>query len=337
MKNNNNLTCKLTENLNIIYKKLEELENNLRRIDTLLANTIEALQIPKTLSDRLTELDTLLFVTDKVLLGLSNVPYVCVVAKVVKTAVQSIKQIVHPIKTNVSKIEKQIRPLRNKLIKIRSYLAKVLPVVTFLKEFALEEHKLILSMNEALIPLKEGRYKKDQQEKLETLSKQLNQILQWPMFFVVHFIDKLNSIAGSLNVLLNICGILKKIIKPIEDSINQFGELGKVLGKLNKLLDKKISLGFFSASINDILEGVSKIPGLSQMMKIAQRILKKPLKQLQNMIPSVPSLGGLTDNFKNMLNKLNSITDITARLTPDINNLIGDKNFKNKFNDVVKY
>lgn len=337
MKNNNSLTCKLTDNLNTIYKKLEELENTLRRVDKLLADTIEALLIPKTLSERLTELDNLLFVTDKVLLALSNVPYVCVVAKAVKTIVQSIKQMVHPIRTNVNQIEKQIRPLRNNLIKIRSYLAKVIPVITFLKEFALEEYKLIFSMNEALVPLKEGRYKKAQQEKLEALSRQLNQILEWPLLFVVTFIDKLNYIAASLNVLLNICGTLKKLISPIEDAIKQFGELGAILSKLNKLLDKKISVGFFSASINDILEGVSKIPGLSQMMKIAKRILKKPLNQLKNMVPSVPSLGGLTDNFTNMLNKLNFIKDITGQLTPDINTLVGDKNFKNRFNEVVKF
>ncbi len=120
--------------------------------------------------------------------------------------------------------------------------------------------------------------------------------------------------------------------------LDELDELGKVMQAITKALRKYISIdvGLFSVgfTIEQILEGLGNIPGVSQLTSLATKALDPILSGLGMSTNGVPGLSQAINGLSKVTDKLNVAEEIKHNITGNYNLLNGENNPMNTMKNI---
>lgn len=326
-------TVSLIRNLNNMDGNLKELIERFKSLQKILEDLEETLMISKKLADKLSELYTLLVITEKALMALSCVPYVGPVAKVAKQVVTQIKNVVKQAKTRVNDLEKKIKPHRKKISKFKEDIDKIVNKLSKVDDFVKKDNQLVSTAHIMSSALPTSRYKNVSQKRLNYASKLQNKILIVPDE-ILEQINKLLSATDSIiEVIEKLCDIINLVFKPIIDVIDELDRLLVVVNQINKVMDKKINVVFKRISVKDILELLDN-PLLAGPKKIVENLLEPLLKELGLSMDNIPGLGESVGSLGKVFENLNKMDKLKTTMMESVSLFTGDQNPQKTFKQV---
>lgn len=332
--NENRNSSQLITNFDATSSNLQKLKNFLEELDKLLEDTLKILQIPRDVSEGLTELDTLLQIVYALLTGVMVIPPITAPAQSLRTAVGNLRRQVQPIKQRANDIEEKIKPHRERLEKIRSYLRKIQRLIEVLNMFITAEHALMSQSDSANTSQPNSRYKRTQRKNLEAFAMGIIKDIIQPMKVIVDMINAMKAVGEALELITKLCHTLTNILKPMLMVIDALRDISKPLTALNKALDIKIGFKWISVSIRDLLSGDAVgFPFTTILKKIASGILGPLLKGLKlDVLLSIPGLGQIINLMRNVLGSLVNIQNIMSVTQPQMGSMFERKSLESTIN-----
>lgn len=312
----NNDSQQLKSDFNNTDNNLQKVQNFLEELDKLLEDTLTILEIPKDVSEGLTDLETTLHIIYGLLTGVMVIPPITAPAKTLRTVVDRLRRQVGRIKQRVNDIEKKIDPHRERLEKMRDYIQQIQQPLETLNLFIQLESMLLGEADSTNCSTPDSRYKRIQRKELEALAKDIARTMVKPMKTVIDFLNSLNVIGQALEHITKLCGTLRTILKPILIVQEELRNIRQPLQILNKTLDQKVGYKKLSFSIRDVFSGEVSLgpPPAPKILKgMANKVMEPLLKGMRfNPLTAIPGLGQIIGLMTNTLNKLLNIQEIMA-------------------------
>lgn len=324
----------LKSNFGSTDNNLQKLQSFLEELDRLLEDTISILEVPKDVSEGLTDLETMLHIIHGLLTGVMVIPPITAPAKTLRTAVANLRRQVKQLRKQANKIEDKIEPHRERLEKMRGYIQKILPFIQTLNMFIQMEAMLLGSADSSNSSLSDSRYKRTQRKELEALAMAVAKTLVKPMKLIVDMLNAVSAIGEALGLITKLCGTLRTILKPLLVVLEELRDLRKPLRVLNKVLEKKIGYKWISVSIRDVFSGDAALGPFGLILKkIANKILEAFLKGLKfNPLSAIPGLGQIIGLMTKTLENLVNIQKIMKVTQPQMTSMFKGKSLETAIN-----
>jgi len=302
----------LENNYKIMIRDFETLEADINKVEKLLKEVSDLLEVPVRLERDLKEYDNALILISDLLGAARLVPPISAEATETKNLVDSVKQPVHQVRLEVGKINQEIKPFKSKLNDVKQFLIQAKSWIKDADKFVTHEEIGLKSMHGALDGASVSIYHKIDEIALNAFCGVINTILTVPiralheMLLVLHeAFAGLGGITKLLHEVKVISNSLLKIIEELEVVI-------KPLQLLDRLLDKRVGIDLvlksFKIKIRKLLTTTGHIPGFSKLMGLAMKTLKPALHSLKlDFTCEVPGLHIAMQKLDMALKSLNTI------------------------------
>lgn len=299
------------------------LQTNLRRLQGNLQQIITILTYPKTVSDDLTKLSTLLSTTIDVLTVVSIVPEIGEAAGALKTTLQTLQTEVTPAKNAAVSLENQVRPVREALAKLSPVLDNAIRVAGDIGTTSSSFLGKFTAVFQCVESLPAGSVKDQSEQTLNQFSTQsqpavekLNAALSAINSAVEGFYSAIQQVVSALNFLGAISSAVEQILgllQPVTDLLNK-------LESALQTIKITIPLPFYplTVSLYDIFENFTAFIKLA--MAPIQALVDQILSALHIHLPDIPGLSDLINLHINLpaipdfSGLIQAITDALAQL-----------------------
>ena len=203
-------------------------------------------------------------------------------------ALTPVKRVFIQVRDQLAEICNQIRPYLNKIKKARKWLADILSPIEMVSKFLNAELLLLRMSSMSLGGMGGSRYQAGLVAKAEKLARILAEVLNPVLVILDKVLGILLAIMKPLNLILDVCGQLMKLVKPILELMKPLNEMGGKIEDVSRVLNTRIKILFVSASLKDFLTGKVSVPGMFLLEEIAKPMLEGVLSDLgKSKIPGI--------------------------------------------------
>ncbi len=277
------------------------LSTSLTQLQSDLNQIITVLTYPKTVSDDLNSLGTVLSTTSSVLTAVSIIPEIGAEVEIIQEAVQSLQAELSSATTAANNIENEVKPIRDALSQLSSVLGDAIQGANDIASTSQGFLTNFTAVNNCINALPDGPVKTQGLEYLSSFAATttpfdtaMNTALSTVNGVIGSFYGAITAVTNQLNFMTQITGAIDSLLSELSPLL---GPLKSLQNLLNVTITIPTPVPFYGVhvSIADILTDFKAFTDLA--MSILAPVLDPildPLRQLaQSIIGQIPGIGEL--------------------------------------------